>query len=524
MAAPTYATDLVDITTAETITNWSALGGGASGLGAGPDFAMQGTNCVDKQVTASEKGQIYNNGSTITPGTNEHFFLWVFLATPGLAATLANRGLGVVLGTGTTAYNTFHVEGSDTYGAQGRVGRCYPIRYVNTSSGSVPYRTLTGSPGTAPQYFGATTNISGTVKGANLGTDAVRRGTGIYITAGDSGDPGTFNGAATQNDSVSNRWGVLTALSAVSFELQGRFAVGQNTSGTPTAAYFSASNKSIAVVDTPHSLTDFTQVIVDHASTTFNLTNCTFVAGGTNNPGRLVFNNTSTTSALTGCTWDSFGISTLRVGVTATSCTWRSSGLVTQNSATITGAKFEATSDATRALDSDDPSKLTNCTFTSGGTKHAIRATVAGTYAFSGNSFSGYAGSDGSTGNEAFYNDSGGLITLNISGGTTPSVRNGSGASTVVNSTVTVTVTPLATGSEVRAYRVSDGVEVSGTETSTGSSYALSLPSGTAVNIVVLGPVTGSTQYVPVRIENVSFTVSQNLNPGQRIDRNFLNL
>lgn len=103
-------------------------------------------------------------------------------------------------------------------------------------------------------------------------------------------------------------------------------------------------------------------------------------------------------------------------------------------------------------------------------------------------------------------------------------MRNGSGASTVVNSTVTVTVTPLAAGSEVRAYRVSDGVELSGTESSTGSSFALSLPSGTAVNIVVLGPVSDPlVTFTPVRLENRSFTVNQDLDPGQRSDRNFSN-
>ena len=518
MAAPVYATDLVDITTAESTTGWTAVGGGASGLSASPDIAMQGTNCVDKQVTASEKGQLFDNGATITPGASEHFWVWLFMSTPGLTDTLANRGLTVAIGTSTTAYNKFHVEGNNTYGAQGRVGKCYPVRYVTSSSGTAPYRTLVGSPGANPQWFGGVANITASVKGANLGVDAIRRGTGMFITVGDSGDPGTFSGAATHDNDSTRRWSVLTFLGGSSYELQGRFVVGQNASATPTAAYFSASNATVSIVDTPHSQTDFTQVVVDHASTTFNLTNIAFVAAGTNNPGRLVFNNASTTSALTGCSFGSFGISTLRAGVTATTCTWRSSGLVTQNGATITGCTFSATSDSVKALLADNPGLISNCTFVSGGTKHAIEISAAGTYTFTGNSFSGYAASDGSTGNEAIYNNSGGAVTLNISGGTTPSIRNGAGASTTVNSTVTVTVTPIQVGTEVRVYNNATGAEIDGVESAASTSQAVSVPSGVAVDIVTVLP-----GYGYQRTNNVTFTVNQNFNPGQQADRNYSN-
>ena len=53
MAAGTYSTDLTDITLCEATTGFSALGGGGAGLGAGVDFAIQGTNAVDKQVSNS---------------------------------------------------------------------------------------------------------------------------------------------------------------------------------------------------------------------------------------------------------------------------------------------------------------------------------------------------------------------------------------------------------------------------------------------------------------------------------------
>ena len=78
----------------------------------------------------------------------------------------------------------------------------------------------------------------------------------------------------------------------------------------------------------------------------------------------------------------------------------------------------------------------------SASTGHAIRITSTGTYSFIGNSFISF-GADG-TNSAAIFNDSGGLVTLNITGGgSTPTIRNGAGASTVVNNAVTLTITVL---------------------------------------------------------------------------------
>lgn len=462
MAAPSYTEDLTDITLSEDITNWTALGGGASGLGAGADFSMQGTNCVDKAVSASEKGQIFNFGSTITPAANTHFFVWVFLATPGLASTLALRGLAIILGTATTAYNAFHVEGSDTYGGEGRVGICYPIRYVTTANGSAPFRTLTGSPGANPQFFGATANITATVKSSNLGVDAMRYGTGAYITAGDSTTPATFAGFAAQNDLVANRWGIFSAIGG-GYELQGRFVVGQNNAGTPTLAYFSDSNRVISFVDTVHSLTDFTQVIVDHASTEFYLTNCTFQALGTHNPGRLVFNNASTVSTLTGCTFAGMGITTLRAGVTANGCTWRSCGQIGANSAIITNSDVSGYTGATDTsalvwnTNVDPNGKLDGTSFTKGtGTTHAIEfgLTSPTSMTLTNVNFSGY-GADGSTSAALHIKRTTGTVTINIIGGTTPTYKSDGATVVIVSGTVTVTLkAQTATGTAISGANV----------------------------------------------------------------------
>jgi hypothetical protein len=433
VAAPAYATDLADINLAETTTGWAALGGGASGLSASPDIAMQGPNCIDKQITNSEKGQVFNNGSGITPGADEHFFIWAFMSTPGLAATLVNRGLAAVIGSATTAYVQFHVEGSDTYGAVGRVGKCYPIRYVNTANASPPYRTLVGVPGTTPQVFGATANITATVRGSNLGVDAIRRGTGVFVTSGESADPATLEGAAAVNDHVDNRWGVLTRIGGSAYELQGRLVIGRNSSGTPTAAHFVDANKSILLVDTPHSLVDFTQIVIDHASTVFEITNYTVEAAGTNNRGKLVFVS-GAGGALAGCNFVNIGTSELRSGVTAVGCTWRGCDQITANGASLVGSTISGSVAATSALlwdtATDTNGKLDGTEFVMGTGGHGLELgpNTPNSISLVDVDFSVY-GADG-TANAALYNNSGKALTINISGGSTPTVRNGAGAST----------------------------------------------------------------------------------------------
>lgn len=112
-------------------------------------------------------------------------------------------------------------------------------------------------------------------------------------------------------------------------------------------------------------------------------------------------------------------------------------------------------SQAASAVTTNDPSKIEDCAFVhSDG--HAIEITAPGTYTFSGNTFSGY-GADGTT-DAAIYNNSGGAVVLNITGGgDTPTVRNGTGASTTINNNVSITLENVVVGSSIRVELVSDG-------------------------------------------------------------------
>lgn len=464
MAVPSYTTDLTDITTAESTTGWSAYGGGASGLAQNPDSSMQGVYGVGKQITAADKGQYFDNGSTITLGSGDHIFQWLFCTTPGLTDLIANKGVSILVGTSGSAYCQYHVEGSDTYGAAGRVGKCYPIDYsVRSTNGSAPYRTATGSPGASPQVFGGGLKTTASVKGENCVIDASRYGTGVFMTAGEltsAGDgtdnPCNFDGLATVNDyndgtNGYNRWGVFSKVGG-GYELQGVCAIGYNNAGTETLARFEDSDRTISLVDTIHAASDFTQFLIGHASTVCNWTNINISALGSTNRGLIAVAANDPTFTVNGGTWTGMGTIVLRSNSTLTGVTLRQTDQITQNGATLDTCTVDRNTNAT-AMVVDDVSLVTDCTFISDGTGHAVNLgnITTNTTINWDNFLQGYVSGStgdpvttGTSGNEAILCNvsASQKLTINVgSGYSIPSVKNdGTGTVAVVAGQVTLTI------------------------------------------------------------------------------------
>jgi len=477
MAAPTYSEDLTDLTLCEATTGFSALGGGGAGLGVGVDFAIQGTNALDKQVTGTTtKGAVWDNGSTITMGANDHVFAWIFAATPGILTSLATGGKRLTIGTSTSDYNDYYVDGNDSQPEGGN--KCYVARYT-TSTPSPGAQT--GTPGANPQWFGGQLSTAGTSKGINLGLDAIRYGSGAFITAGDGTTPATFAGFATQNDNSSNRWGLLSLIGGI-YQWQGKFVVGQNNAGTPTAAHFDdSSGATVTITDTPHSLTDFTELIIDHASTVFNLTGATFIGLGTNNPGKVTINNASASSTgFDSCTFRSMGTFEGHANVDYIDCNWVTCGIITQSGGTFTGGTIDSATGA-HAIESDNLSLLTNINFISDGTGHAVRYRPTGAGPFTvnwdGHTDSGYAATDGSTGNETLLIDpvtASANVTVTVANGAdTPTIMEAAGYTgtfTLVEGLVSFTLTNVVSGSRFHAAAKFTTSTVGATWNGTGDS------------------------------------------------------
>lgn len=180
--------------------------------------------------------------------------------------------------------------------------------------------------------------------------------------------------------------------------------------------------------------------------------------------------------------------------------------LVTDASTSFTSCSFNVTTvtAGNRLVSVASPTIFSGCSFTgSGSAGHAIRITSPGTYTFNANTFSGF-GANGTT-SAAIYNDSGGAVTLNISGGgSTPTVRNGTGASTTINNAVTLSVTVKDTNgnavqsARVAIYKSSDGTQIlnSTTNVSGQVSTAYAYVGDEAVYVRVRKTSTGTTRYV----------------------------
>jgi hypothetical protein len=186
-------------------------------------------------------------------------------------------------------------------------------------------------------------------------------------------------------------------------------------------------------------------------------------------------------------------------------------------SCTISNSNASATGAV--LLDADGTTNWSGNTFISGGTGHAIYIPngATGTYTFTNLTFSGYADQAGTSTNRSVYNNSGGAVTINNSGSTGISYRDGTSASTTVVDTITVTYSAV-NDTEIRIYNTGTSTEKDGVESVTGGAFAASLQGSTGYDVVAILP-----GYLPIRLENVSYTASTSIDLNQQIDRNYSN-
>lgn len=505
----------------EVVNSGDAVTGYNAGNISGDDDFVQGTGAIGLKVSAATS-EMYTTtlGATapyaFSSGGGEfgyHIIMWFNSKSP----INSTAGFRIVVGDGTNRGH-WNVVPSGFYKGG------FVTAVVNSARAFDSIAAGTWTTGGNPAQLSAVTQMGGVMQTAasimgsfnNFQLDQFTIGLGVRADGGSVGTPNTFETVRAQDESTSF-WGWWSSKNGA-YVGKGKLYIGP-VSGSATSV-FTHSAFSVVFADERVAV-GFYEINTRGAGTDVTWTLASIAAANAVNArwSLTVQSDTNSFSDTNGV-WSGADQLTLTSAASLTGTTLINCSKLTQNGATLDGVTILSanTADGVAFIESDDPSLLSDCSFTfSDG--HAIEITATGTYAFVGNTFTGY-GADSSN-DAAIFNDSGGLVTLNVSGGgSTPTIRNGSGASTVVNSTVSVTVTPLAAGSEVRAYRVSDGVELDGTESSSGSSHVLGLPAGTAVNIVVLNY---SPPKIPVRIENVSFASDQNLNPFQRDDANYAN-
>ncbi len=460
MAAPVYTTDLTDINLAESTTGWAALGGGGAGLTVEPDFFIQGSNCIAKQIKNELKGHHYNNGST-AQGADDHVYTWIYVSTPGTTDLLTNGGLRVTIGTSDTARKEYYVAGNNTYFRGGWV--CYPIRYSLTPDNAV------GTAGATPSFFGSTMKGIASVKSVNLGVDAIRYGSSVTITDG-VGQPATFNGLASFADNLTRSWGIIQEV-AGGVQLQGKLLIG--TAGSQCE--FDDSNVLVVFPDNnpaavnQHTLVGHKEIIIDNASSDVTWDGITFLSLDTTDKG-IITVNTSLQTVIQGCVFQNIATSNLHSSVVVNNSSWILSDTVTANQATFSGCTW-TTSTGASSLITDDLDDISDCSFSSDGSNHAVELTSVGTGSMNWNSTAsnyvagatGSPASTSSTGNEAIYvNVASGTLTINVaSGATVPSIRTAGATVNVVAGQITFTVTVRdidtnAVVPDARVYLIAD--------------------------------------------------------------------
>jgi len=475
MTVPSYTTDLSDITTADTGGSWDEFTGleaGAQSVGE-EDYFIQGSACTTETMPKSGLCSIaFDYTSNITIDSGICVFLWHIYLAPNSTQTFDNGGMRLLIGSDLNNWDGWKVGGSDyapfPYGG-----------WKNVAVDPTFSPDYTGGAGNLGSYRWFGSGISTTAamsKGDPHGMDATRYGRGEAIMEyGETDDYCTFAGFAATNDNQSYRWGLFQEV-AGGFLWKGLMSLG--TISNPVD--FRDSNRNIVIDDTPRTYTAFNGIEVTHSDSRVDWTSISFQALGTLSKGKFECIDDADIN-FDSCAFTDMGTFIFKSNSTINDTTFRRCGQITQGDGVFDGCIF----DGSAPLYADDLANIDYCAFTSSGTGHAMELTISGTYTFTGNTFTGYGVSG--TLDAALYNNSGGYILLNVGGGgDSPTYRNGAGASTLVQNTVTLTLTDLVANSEVRIYSAGtttelDGIENCGTE----FEYSYNYVASTYVDIVV---------------------------------------
>ena len=384
----------------------------------------------------------------------------------------------------------------------------------------------------------------------NTFADALHYGDGYVVTGGTSGDPVTFLTIADQ-DVTDGAFGIVQVIKDTVYCF-GAITLGSGA----TATYISVKTTALLFDTQRLAAADLYSITATGSGCTFDIQNSLIRANSgdtgaetfafdVQNVGTLIFD----TNTLVRASPVTFG-----TGQTVNSSTFDICGVVTTNGASINNSAFIA-STGTSAVLTTDLGDILNCEFVEGGVNsYAVQLNSSSSANYTWNSIaSGYTGLPASTGNNVgvaptgnetiFINDSNTGNTYNITvaaGKTVPSVAS-AGAIVNVNQDITITLTNIRDGSEVRVFDSEDnsapyvsptelagvenvvgGVDVGGTAnngtvggTTNANTFAFNIASGTTVYIKVF-----NTAFIADVIQD-TYTSTQFVQINQRVDRVF---
>lgn len=456
MSAPSYTTDLNDISTCESITNFDESSNAAWDDGGAVtqegDYYIQGDYCISEALKTGRGTIIYNYTTGITFNTGDVLIAWVYCTGPSAMNSYENGGIGLLIGSGFGDFYNWDVGGSQYYTYGGWL--CIPV------DPTVSYDDQVGSPSGTKQYFGASFNISGEIsKGNTIGLDVMRYGRAEAIFSGGDASNGycTFAGFATVNDNNSYRWGLIQEV-AGGYLWQGLMSLGESGSGG-SPVDFRDTNKLIFINRQFKVTSSFNRIEINQSDSRVDWTNIVFKATGTLSKGQLEVIDDADVN-LDSCSFIDMDTFIFLSNSTIDNCNFVRCGQATQGGADFDGCVFSEGVDNV-ALVVDTIANVTNCEFISRDPDSAGHYGLegfssGGSYNLVGLTFTNFASSDGSTGQEAIHVlATSGTVTLNISGGTSPSVHSEGATIVKVVNPVSVTVTcKTSAGANISGARV----------------------------------------------------------------------
>ena len=486
MAAVTVTANNTRVHDSQSNTGWSNEGGGGPSPASEPQLKYVGSNVVNRKVTStsSRTGVQYNAGTALdmTAAANA---LWLFKGyVTDFGDLNATWGVEAGIGSAAGARYEYNLAGS---GANRGVFSTYPDEggylIVAIDPNIAAWREATvGAPDlTAVDHYEiACQFVTGGAKSENVALSAIDVGTGLTLTGGDgASDDGTFQDFVDADQgTVANRYGyAISKDGALTFR-------GMMTIGGADATEFTDNDAKVSFPDGYHSAGLFgVTVDIQNAGSDVSIgASLSGLGSSTTEDTRpdYIVTGTSGSHTLTGVL-DNFRNIALTSAVTVDGATIGFSDLA-QGGATITGARLLVDSaSGAAACDDADFTKLTDSQIIQAGAGHAIEITTPGTYNLSDLTWSGF-GATGSN-SAAIYNNSGGAVTINVSGGTSPTYRNGTGATTTVSQPVAFGFSGIPAGLEGRVRRGS--ISLYHVQNITGGTFTYNFTSGSGKPVTV---------------------------------------
>lgn len=428
MAIASYTTDLTTIAIGDIGIDAGTWGessdGGWDTGGAMVDdgnLYYNGVACVSAQLTKDSNGTgaagpatiMYLHTAAFTIPADGAALIHHLWAAPPALNTLANSGIIILAGTDLGNFYGWNASGSDFAPAPRGGWANYAINPAIAS----PDFTV----GTITTYnmIGMAVAATAQARGNPNACNAVRYGRceAIFTDGDFANGYATFNGYALVDSASANKWNLIDPV-AGGYQIQGLMSLG--TAGTPVD--FRDENKSLSIINTINVTTAFNKIEVNNAASNIEWSAISISALGTVSIGSFEMVDNATVLK-TSCTFTDMGTFIYLSNATILNSIYRRCGIITTVSASFTGCTFDNAIGSTAVL-CTDLIDISSCTFNSSGTGHAMEIAPTGagphTINLSGNQFTGYAATDGSTGNEAILINpatSSADITLNIVGG-----------------------------------------------------------------------------------------------------------